>query len=588
MTGFLALARKEVLEQRRTWKFLALVGVFTVLALLTSIIPFIVTEVRDEPQDLQMARDMLRVFGFTIVGLGTLLAIIVAMGSLANERASGTAAMTLSKPVSRSAFVAAKYLGFVLSIYPALAIASALMYILTLVLIDNGGLAGFARFMAIIGVYLVFIGSIAFFWSGMFSRQLLAGGIALVLFIAFLPLSEIPHTQRYWPVNTVDWAESNFSALEEQSSIDEVIVLILPSSVSEFRGGERGPFLDGSVAVEVGPIGQASITYQRFQQLRVELADIADIDGPTPRVVGSELVSNPESGRREHVMVIGLDPLHLEGFGGLTFSSGGEARLEDLADDQVYISRDAAKNLDAEAGDRLLLEQITGEEITVLRSEGVGPDIRVEAVTSPDEAVSVTVRGVLKPSDLVEFGNAIILPLQRAQVMLGLDDQIGEILVSNRGGADSGSGLSQEVTRKLRVRLADREVTSQLKELLGQQSVLKALKRMEKNLFGRNREDLPRLREEPQRQEVSDELISLLAEPDMDGIVMQALDRDGLDDVLQEARPLFANQAEFRVENLNRRPFNEASAYWPAFAIALGSIAVLSVGAWGVFRRKEL
>ncbi len=588
MTGFLALARKEVLEQRRTWKFLALVGVFTILALLTSIIPFIVTEVRDEPQDLQMARDMLRVFGFTIVGLGTLLAIIVAMGSLAYERASGTAAMTLSKPVSRSAFVAAKYLGFVLSIYAALAIASALMYILTLVLIDNGGLAGFALFMAIIGVYLVFIGSIAFFWSGMFSRQLLAGGIALVLFIAFLPLSEIPHTQRYWPVNTVDWAESNFSELEEQSSIDEVIVLILPSSVSEFRGGERGPFLDGSVAVEVGPIGQASITYQRFQQLRVELADIADIDGLTPRVVGSELVSNPESGRREHVMVIGLDPLHLEGFGGLTFSSGGEARLEDLADDQVYISRDAAKNLDAEAGDRLLLEQITGEEITVLRSEGVGPDIRVEAVTWPDEAVSVTVRGVLKPSDLVEFGNAIILPLQRAQVMLGLDDQIGEILVSNRGGADSGSGLSQEVTRKLRVRLADREVTSQLKELLGQQSVLKALKRMEKNLFGRNREDLPRLREELQRQEVSDELISLLAEPDMDGTVMQALDRDGLDDVLQEARPLFANQAEFRVEDRNRRPFNEASAYWPAFAIALGSIAVLSVGAWGVFRRKEL
>ena len=83
-------------------------------------------------------------------------------------------------------------------------------------------------------------------------------------------------------------------------------------------------------------------------------------------------------------------------------------------------------------------------------------------------------------------------------------------------------------------------------------------------------------------------MISLLAEPDMDGIVMQALDRDGLDDVLQEARPLFANQAEFRVEDRNRRPFNEASAYWPAFAIALGSIAVLSVGAGGVFRRKEL
>ena len=225
MTGFWVLARKEVLEQRRTWRFLALVAVFTALALLVSIIPFIVTEVRDEPQGVQMARDVLRVFGFTTVGLGTLLAIIVAMGSLASERASGTAAMTLSKPVTRSAFVAAKFLGLVLSIFAALAIASAVIYILTLILIDNGGLAGFARFMAVIGVYLVFITSIAFFWSGMFSRQLLAGGIGLVLFIAFIPLSEIPHTQRYWPVNSVEWAsDSLFPEVREVGPVDEIII----------------------------------------------------------------------------------------------------------------------------------------------------------------------------------------------------------------------------------------------------------------------------------------------------------------------------------------------------------------------------
>lgn len=42
MTGFWALARKEVLEQHRTWKFLALVGIFTALALLATTISFIV------------------------------------------------------------------------------------------------------------------------------------------------------------------------------------------------------------------------------------------------------------------------------------------------------------------------------------------------------------------------------------------------------------------------------------------------------------------------------------------------------------------------------------------------------------------
>ena len=208
MTGFWVLARKEVLEQRRTWKFLAMVAVFTFLALLISIIAFIVTEVRDEPRDAEMARDLLGAFGFTTVGLGTLLAIIVAMGALASERASGTAAMTLSKPVTRAAFVAAKFLGLVVSIFAALAIASAVMYILTLILIDDGGLGGFAAFVAINGVYLVFIGSVALFWSGMFSRQLLAGGLALSLFIAQGPLQAIPHTERYWPITTSAWGLS--------------------------------------------------------------------------------------------------------------------------------------------------------------------------------------------------------------------------------------------------------------------------------------------------------------------------------------------------------------------------------------------
>ena len=214
MRGFWVLARKELQEQRRSWKFMAQVGVFTVLGLLTTIIPFIVFMVRDMDRGADDARELLRAFGFVTVALGTFLAIIVTMGSLAGERASGTAAMTLGKPVTRFAFVSAKFLGFVVSIFAALAIASAIKYVLTLLMFDDGGLMGFARFMAIIGVYLVFIGSIAFFWSGMFSRQLLAGGIALVLFIAFIPLSEIPHTQRYWPVNTVEWAEVDFPELE--------------------------------------------------------------------------------------------------------------------------------------------------------------------------------------------------------------------------------------------------------------------------------------------------------------------------------------------------------------------------------------
>ena len=216
MTGFWALARREVLEQRRTWKFLAMVGFFTALALLISVIAFIVAEVRDEPKGVEEARDILGGFGFSIFGIGTILSIIIAMGSLAGERASGTAAMTLSKPVTRLAFVAAKFLGLALSIFASLAIASAVMYILTLILFGNGGLEKFAPFMAIIGVYLVFVASIAFFWSGMFSRQLLVGGIAILLWIAQASLSNIPHTDGYWPVQVAEWG-AGISGMDDET-----------------------------------------------------------------------------------------------------------------------------------------------------------------------------------------------------------------------------------------------------------------------------------------------------------------------------------------------------------------------------------
>ncbi len=218
MTGFWPLVRKEVQEQRRTWKFLALVGVFTALALLISIIPFIVAEVKGEHQGVEQARDVLGGFGISIFTLGTLVTISIAMGSLGNERSSGTAAMTLTKPVTRSAFVAAKFLGLVLAIFAALAIASVAMYVLTFILFaDPRAGANFAGFMAVIWLWLVFIGSIAFFWSAMFSQQLLAGGLALFLFVAQAPLSEIPGTERYWPVNSIAWAGDYFDPDEDEN-----------------------------------------------------------------------------------------------------------------------------------------------------------------------------------------------------------------------------------------------------------------------------------------------------------------------------------------------------------------------------------
>ena len=71
--------------------------------------------------------------------------------------------MTLSKPVSVAAFVSARFFGLSSSIYLGLAAGSAIMYILTTILIGYYDAATFAIYMSIIGLYLVYVASLTFF-----------------------------------------------------------------------------------------------------------------------------------------------------------------------------------------------------------------------------------------------------------------------------------------------------------------------------------------------------------------------------------------------------------------------------------------
>ncbi len=100
------------------------------------------------------------------------------------------------------------FLGLAVSIFGAVAIGGAAVYLLTLFLFADGGLGRFALGLVVSSTYLLFIGSLTLFWSAMFARHLLAGGIAFSLMIVQGILSAIPHTGRYWPVASVDWSAS--------------------------------------------------------------------------------------------------------------------------------------------------------------------------------------------------------------------------------------------------------------------------------------------------------------------------------------------------------------------------------------------
>ena len=301
------------------------------------------------------------------------------------------------------------------------------------------------------------------------------------------------------------------NAVEALGSIDELVFSNRASSGDSFG---TNPYLP----------------YERFQQLRNELAGVEAVDGIVPMIGETVPGVNPRTSLGEGQMnVVGVDPDFVEAFGGLTSISGTVVLLTDLVEDEVYISDKAAEELGAVVGDRL--------------------DMFVSGNT-----VSLTVKEIVKSGALAgaRFESTVLMSLEAAQSIFNRAGQINTILVSNIGDEISGADHSEEVTRRLRVLFSDRLVASDLKTLLGQPDVLAALEGWQESLSGTRKEDIASLREELQRDEVSDQLISLLSDRDVSSEVLDALGEAHLLELEGEADTLFEDLAEFRVFDVKR------------------------------------
>ena len=114
MTGFGLLLRKELREQVRTMRLLVVVAVFAILGLLSPVFARYVREIVEAVGGGQfegmipapVVGDAVTQFTKNMGQFGILIAILVAMGSVASEKERGTAAFLLTKPIGRGAFVA--------------------------------------------------------------------------------------------------------------------------------------------------------------------------------------------------------------------------------------------------------------------------------------------------------------------------------------------------------------------------------------------------------------------------------------------------------------------------------------------------
>jgi ABC-2 type transport system permease protein len=187
---------KEFREQIKTQKLWLITLVFIFFAVLSPILTKNLQAIVKTTLDMELPPplpvDSYLQFFKSVYQLGLLVFILFFMGCVAVEKEKGTAAMVLSKPVSRLEFILSKYISIAAAAVFALFIGGILCYGYTETLFEEAG--SFWPFVKAMLCYVVFfLGSSAVIvlFSTLAKNQLYAGAASAVVLIAMSFISQV-------------------------------------------------------------------------------------------------------------------------------------------------------------------------------------------------------------------------------------------------------------------------------------------------------------------------------------------------------------------------------------------------------------
>ncbi len=212
---FGALLRKELLEQWRTRKVLVVVVVFLLFGLSSPLLARFTSEVlmavpgAEQFADLipePKTADSVVQYVKNLTQFGFIIAILLGMGAIAGERERGTAAMILSKPAPRWAFVLAKFKAQAVVYFVALLLAGLAAWFYTGLLFEPG--LAFWPFMAgnaLLWLWLLAYVAATTLGSAIGRTTLIAAGLALLFSVALLIGGAFPQAAALLPSGLVSW-----------------------------------------------------------------------------------------------------------------------------------------------------------------------------------------------------------------------------------------------------------------------------------------------------------------------------------------------------------------------------------------------
>jgi ABC-2 type transport system permease protein len=213
--SFFVAFRKEWLEIIRSYRLLVVAIVLVFFGLTSPLLAKLTPEMSklfptDSGISLQVLRpptveDSIGQYVKNMAQFGILLAILLTMGTVAQEKDKGTAAMILVKPLPRGAFLGAKFsaLGTLFAI--TLAAAGIACYYYTLLLFSAMNVLNWMVLNFLLLVYMMVYVAITLLCSTLTKTPVAAGGIAVGALIILGLIGLIPTLGKYLPGELVTW-----------------------------------------------------------------------------------------------------------------------------------------------------------------------------------------------------------------------------------------------------------------------------------------------------------------------------------------------------------------------------------------------
>lgn len=207
MIGLGPLLRKELLEAWRTRRVLVVAIVFTAFGIaspyLARFLPELIKSLAGGQVQIVVppptVGDAVDQFLKNLGQAGILTAVLLAMGSVATEKERGTAALVLSKPASRGAYLLAKMLAITATLGIGLMLASVGGYAYTALLFQALPPVGWAAMTGLLLLVLVVYAALTFLGSVLTRSSIAAAGIGVGGLLVVALASALPTIGSYTP-----------------------------------------------------------------------------------------------------------------------------------------------------------------------------------------------------------------------------------------------------------------------------------------------------------------------------------------------------------------------------------------------------